>query len=913
MNKTTNQRYYKLIFFTFSLLLLCSYSLSFAEEQRIAESFGLFSKGSQYYHSGRLIEAKEILEKAVELDPRNEDARVYLNLVKAELKLRARGKLNSYEDSTNLKRETDLKAHTGMGAGIGVYGKEEEDSGDKNSKPLRPLRPKDKVSLEDNLSKKNIDSNEPPAKGRIKGEYKMSLGATEDDLIWKKANGDYNERNFRMIDHGFQQTNTYDTRVFDKFKAVFDTNTEDTGVNFHSDVTVDPWSFVGKTDKFTVRDTIGTDLVDLEFKYWSATGSTINETVYTTYLGDSIDLSEYKVSDGKLPSFTVNSQWKTFNVPKRNIIFTFQPVRELWLDFKGDKNKLRIFPLGYEDQAFTSDDPMGLSNHHIYWEPSPWLDDWIPGHVNTGRTPKDFWRGEWSDDLSFFTRDSDLKRLTGLRGVSFEGEFLDNTNISTTIASPKTLWQVYDNITAIPGAVRTKTQLTDSFMIGTIDAFRIGYVNDNKVDSYNNVIGVDMSYDLNPTTNIVGEAATSKSAYDRTSLYQTSQNGAMGHLAIKKKTELGDARIAFTHMDEAFDAGLTNYKETRRDLYWGRHIHFKKPFEYITAGSTPLKYDDIDPFRIGDGIDSGRNVLNFRLNTNEALDERMDNLIDYRYVRDTEDKYVEGVFREENTYKLNPEWTSKLLFLYHDLPKTKGGRDPIQYDTDTGEYMINAAIEDKKDPSLSTYSAGLEYAPEDWISIFGIYENTNDFTFATGDIPRRLLNDSSFNSEIMENRFYRKENYFLYNQGYFNLPPYDHFNIYRVGLSLKPIEPLGIELDYTKNDFKFAQGIDDNLNHIGAAVRYDFTKKLTGFLKYTYSKAYNLYRLNTSGDLKYQGHHNMFAEVDYEVSKDGFFVFQFGEGSFYGYMPGPTLSPFGDFYPTLDTQHIVRLYYNGKF
>ena len=153
----------------------------------------------------------------------------------------------------------------------------------------------------------------------------------------------------------------------------------------------------------------------------------------------------------------------------------------------------------------------------------------------------------------------------------------------------------------------------------------------------------------------------------------------------------------------------------------------------------------------------------------------------------------------------------------------------------------------------------------------------------------------------------------MYGQGFFDLPPYERFHIFRGGVSLRPAKNLGIDFDYTKNDFKFAAGIDDNINHFGTTVRYDFTPKLTGYLKYTYSKAYNLYRLNTSGDLKYEDHHNVFIELDYSVSEYGLLTIQFGEGSVVSPVWGATASPFGDFYPTLDTQHILRIYYQGKF
>ncbi len=940
-----------------SLVLWCGYSAvscyADTEEHDIAESFGLCSKGIRYYHNGDLYEARKVLEEALRFDPRNEEAQGYLDLVNGEIKMRSQGKLDVYQRASELKRESDYYEddvdyvykepvveevvepeedvyeyveYEAEPETYDDYAYEEPEVEEEYyeyaeaKEAPQPLiygydeteeEPQGRLCTNDKIKNLSYRINENISPAEIKGEYKMALGVTTDDLIWKKANGDYNERNFRMVDHNFPKMNTFDTRVYDRFKVVVDTNKEGKGLNLHSDITVDPWSFVGKTEKFTVAD--GDDRVEMELKYWSGTRSVINESLYTLDKGFLVGTGEYKVVDGKVLPFIVNSKIasedppNTFTVSEKDVDFSFQPVRELWFDYNKDNSNLRIFPFGLEDQALSSDDPLQLSNRHIYWEPSPWLDDWIPGQFNSDDETNAFFRGRWSDDLSFFTRDSDLRRLTSLRGISFEGEY-DNTNLSFTVASPKGLWQDYEDVTAIPGAIRAKTQLSDDLTVGLIDTFRIGHHDDN-TDSYNHVFGVDAEYDINSDTNIVAEVAVSKSEDDRSGSYKLAKNGSASHIALKKETPIGYARFAFTHMDEAFDSGLSNYKETRRDQFWGRHIHFGEPLE----GSTTLTYDDVEPFRIGDGIDSGRNVFNVRFDTKDIFHKKMDNLVDFRHVTDSEHKYVEGVFREENTYRINPEWTSKLLFIYHDLPKTKGGIDPIMYDADTGEYLENEAIEDGKDPSLSTYSIGAEYSPEDWISFFGIYENTNDFTFATGDYPRGLLKETSFTTETIEGREYRKRFLYLYSQGFFELPPYDRFNIYRIGTSIKPSKKLGIDLDFAKNDFKFASGIDNNMNHFGATFKYDFNPKLTGFLKYTFSKAYNLYRLNTDGNLNYRRHHNVFMEVDYNVTEFGLLTIQFGEGSVVSPVWGAASSPFGDSYPTLDTQHILRIYYHGVF
>ena len=48
----------------FVLVSWCPCVLVYAEEQDIAESFGLYSKGIDYYHQGKLYEAKDIIKSA---------------------------------------------------------------------------------------------------------------------------------------------------------------------------------------------------------------------------------------------------------------------------------------------------------------------------------------------------------------------------------------------------------------------------------------------------------------------------------------------------------------------------------------------------------------------------------------------------------------------------------------------------------------------------------------------------------------------------------------------------------------------------------------------------------------------------------------------------------------------------------
>ena len=165
-----------------------------------------------------------------------------------------------------------------------------------------------------------------------------------------------------------------------------------------------------------------------------------------------------------------------FNIPATKIDTTFQPVREAWVDLKPtDEIKLRIFPMGFENQALTSDDPLKLSNNREWWEESPWINGWQQGTLNTGSNPVDFTKGQWDRTLSFFTKDSDGQRLTALRGVSLDLTPTDESSLQATIATPKTLWQDYDTVTALPGSARLKQFIGDLFYIGAVGNMHQGY------------------------------------------------------------------------------------------------------------------------------------------------------------------------------------------------------------------------------------------------------------------------------------------------------------------------------------------------------------------------------------------------------------------------------------------------------
>ena len=116
-----------------------------------------------------------------------------------------------------------------------------------------------------------------------------------------------------------------------------------------------------------------------------------------------------------------------------------------------------------------------------------------------------------------------------------------------------------------------------------------------------------------------------------------------------------------------------------------------------------MQWEDIEPFRIGDGIDIGRDAIGLRIEA--SWQDWLDNLFDLRNVHRANGKYIETVARDEVSWNINEKLTAKGLALYHDLPKTRAGVDPFIIDDDTGEYVVDFSadpIDDGKNPSLRT-------------------------------------------------------------------------------------------------------------------------------------------------------------------------------------------------------------------
>ena len=246
---------------------------------------------------------------------------------------------------------------------------------------------------------------------------------------------------------GKNRYNTYDEAIFDRLRVNFKANEAkaDEGWGGFLQFVVDPWTFIGRT-RVKVAATTGSDTVMMDLKYWSGSGRTINES-YRSDAGNIIIVPEIKVVDGKTTAATPTglSDWSTtFNeISPTKIDRKYRFIRQFFVDYKSPGVKFRFFPMAYDNQALSSDDPLRLSNNHIYWEESPWLDSYEPSRV-FNRSGNPLKTGRWIRRWSFVAKDSDLQRLTFLRGVSFTLDTLSGLNIKITEAAPMSLWDTYE-------------------------------------------------------------------------------------------------------------------------------------------------------------------------------------------------------------------------------------------------------------------------------------------------------------------------------------------------------------------------------------------------------------------------------------------------------------------------------------
>jgi hypothetical protein len=860
--------------------------------------------GEEYINQGRFQQAKVEFQKALQLNPANNEAKEYLNQLR---KREIEKALNRYSETETVSK-------------IGSYSEASRGSYSSSS---------------DRLSSQESIVNQPEGKESkfsLKGDYQLSFGVESGETIWKRANADLNEENWRILDDTAynRRENTFDPAIFSRLSFQLD-YPQDQGWGFRSNFDISPWSFIGKTNKVTVTGANG-DTADIQYLYWSNNRYTVNQSVNTNLNADSFNLPEVKVVDGKVHSITVTSMWgTTFDIPELEINRDFWPLRELEFNYQGDPLSLKIFPAALEDADYISDDPLKITGNRTYWEESQWLVNWQPGNYNPDPTPAGFYKGKFDDTLAYYTRDSYGTRLTTLRGFALNYD-LGGANIDFTAASPKELWQDYDSFNTWSSALRAKYLNLDNIVLGFTYGGKFGY-NKRALDVFNNVFGLDANIGLGDNTELLLEGLTSYTEADRTSSYETEKRGNAFHVSLvnssggifgkdyfginpEKNEPFYKIRLSLTHMDKSFESALASYRQTRDDEYWSRHITFREPFESYRMGGlygSSLSWNDIEPFRIGDGIDYGRDVISLRVEWENLFDDRLDALFDVRNVHDVDGKFLENVARLEGQFKLTDKLTTKFLGIYQKMPKTVAGIDPFIFDPQTGDYYNNDKIEDGKDPSLKTVGLGANYDFFKWLNLNFSWEHSNDVTLAYDNFPRSILNNVDWwTTTTSGGKTFWQEVHQVYNNEYFSLPPYPYFDIFKVGLGFQPTDKINLYLDYTRNEYYWAQIIDENMNHIGLSASYLPTEKIGFYLRYVYSKVNDLSELNDNTRVVKRTHHTVFSEVRFRLEETSELIAQYGVGNTGGILES-TYTPFGGGVPTLDTQHIFRVYYRKKF
>jgi hypothetical protein len=782
---------------------------------------------------------------------------------------------------------------------------------------------------------------------KITGEARAAMGINSDGgAIFTEANNDLDQKNWRILSSSGlnNNINTFDPAIYSELKVVMDASIAASVVSIHLDLTADPWSYTGKSNDQHVTSQWG-DSANIQYLSVGGTRYTLGSIINTLGFGGAFAMPEVKIKGSTVPAVSVPSsiqnqygQTDIFNIPAAHMDYSFQPVREAWVDIKPtDELKLRIFPMAYETQALNTDDPLKLSNNTEWWAESPWIDGWQQGNFNAGVPPVTYTKGYWDKSLASLAQDGSGQHLTALRGVALQANPTDETSWDATVATPKTPWQNYDQMNTLDGATRLKQFIGDLFYIGAVGGLHQGYDSNEVLDAENYVGGVDTGLMVHRGLKLSAEYAASKSIYDETSpAYETKYNGNAYYVSLEaaspqdedmlKKDYFGmqaaergedfyKSVIYFARMDDGFESSLSDYNGTRSDSFWADSLTFyPSEYRYLPGGAPSQSEYDMMPFAIGNGIDYGRSVVSWRGDVN-LLEGKFQGLADVRHVMDNNGRDIETVSRLQGTYKPVDRLTTKVLFISNDLPNTIGGVDPfLTVDNTASTPYANVAVEGGKDPSLKTGSLGARYDLTDWAAINGVWEYTNDFTLGSNDFPQGDLNSTYFSTYTQNGRVYTEEVPQLYDQGYFAQAPYAYYNIFKTGLEFIPTDKWHVYLDYTRNPDKFAGNIDDNMNHYGIESSYLLTPRIGFFARYTLSQGYDINRLVNDRELDYRNFNNFFFEMRMRLPKNATMSLQYGVGPAYNVLTSST-NPYLTYYSTgvLQTQHIVRVVFDKKF
>ncbi len=802
--------------------------------------------------------------------------------------------------------------------------------------------------LNQNYQTMNAIDQNIASRTQVSGTYRTGFGVGHNrNFSGNDSNSDLADRDFHYL-FGDRIYDTFDPAIYSQYKLdIYSQITKET--SFFAEIVADPWSYVGQTSEIVVPDVDGENFIRIKQKYWGPNNSTVPQTAVRSNGQTSRDRIGYPVleaHDGKTQAFTAsgysNLLMGAYNVPEQDIDYEFRPLRKIWLDDKRDIWHFRVFGLADQNQVMTSDDPLHLSNEKDYWQHSGWLDEWKPvqrfeaNPFLPERSPI-FLRGHYDTADAFYAKDSSGNYLTLLRGVAAEANW-DNTYLGMMTASRFGLWDEYQDFNNIPGVVRLKHNFTEAWMVGSTYTHRVGLI-DNEPDAFNQVTAIDTRYNFNSDDFMYAEVAYSRNSIDRQSSFQYDHEGFAHKVGIVKNT--GDLTSGttrwngdFTWMDTKFRETLSKYESLRDDEHWSQHISWAA----IPPG--------LEPFKIGTGVDYGRYVT--RLNVASSIpDKGVDNLFDIRHVRDSDssaitdagndgdESHIETVIRDETTWKFLPEWTFKNFMRFHILPPTRKGVEPFTsgfntpgVDTsgfwdpslESSSYYANSLIEPDLNANRRSFGWGLQYEPRPAWTFQGDFTRTN----AIPDFPRGLLNDSFQNSVIRDpetpNIWLDRLQPFLYNQHVFGLPSYDYFSIMKERILYKPTDEVQFTFHAAQNSYRLWGPSDENVNHQGISMDWQFTDTWSMFFDYTHTKVADVAKLLSTNlaVLEFDDHHNIYSRLRYRINSSTFLTMEYGVfGNIFG--EGSEALPTSEYetstfnLPTIDTEHLFRMSLDGEF
>jgi hypothetical protein len=121
-----------------------------------------------------------------------------------------------------------------------------------------------------------------------------------------------------------------------------------------------------------------------------------------------------------------------------------------------------------------------------------------------------------------------------------------------------------------------------------------------------------------------------------------------------------------------------------------------------------------------------------------------------------------------------------------------------------------------------------------------------------------------------------------------------------------------LRLNYTRNTFEYAGPIDDNVNHGAFEVDYNLSNKWGFSFRYVYSKFIDVYRQAIAAEgIHYDGHHNFYAEARYDIDENKRLRIQYGSFGYFNPAAGEYSTSWS--LTTVDTEHLLRIFVDGKF